>query len=763
MSELETDDDKILIQRKFDELLKLCHGSTDEKGIALIKAAFEMANEAHKGIKRRSGVPYILHPIAVAKIVVEEIGLGYKSICAALLHDVVEDTSLTVSDVENIFGDKIAYIVDGLTKIDVAFDKSSQAENFKRILLTMSDDVRVIIIKIADRLHNMRTLGAMPVEKQQKISQETRFLFAPLAYRLGFFKIKSELEDLCLKYLFPEEFNKIDEKIKSTEAGRQDFFEKFIAPIEQQLKENNIKFSTSTRTKSVYSVWQKMQKKDVEFEEIYDLFAVRIIFEPTNLVPERTQCWHIYSIITESYKSKNERLRDWISTPKTNGYEALHCTVMAFGVWVEVQIRTTRMEEIAERGFAAHWRYKDVTAQENELEKWLSQIRGLFTNSDVNAVEYLDEFRLNFFSSEITLFTPKGKIVTLPKGSTVIDFAYTIHTKIGDRAIGAKVNHKLVSLSYELSNGDQVEILTAENAKPKREWLDYAVLAKTKMRIQDALKAEVQNNVDIGRKMIEEKLNEFSVEPQARVFNKLCAAYGVSTKRELYSKVGAGIIELGNFEKQLKANPPQKSAVYWGFDLIKKIIPGTKKTSKQTIKKSNEEDTSNNKINSEITSKKSKIDKKATYLLRETEEKKLTYETKSCCNPIPGDEIIGFIADDENIVVHRKQCPEATKFAAEHGGKIIKVKWTTHKIQSFLAHVSIRGIDRIGILNDTTKIITGEMKVNMRKLNVESHDGIFEGVIEVYVHSSEDLNNLIAKMSKIKGMEKVLRLQKFDL
>jgi GTP pyrophosphokinase len=756
MDEIQANSDEQLILHEFDELLKLCRNNTNDDGIALISKAFEIAHDAHKGIKRRSGIPYILHPIAVAKIVVQEIGLGYKSICAALMHDVVEDNpNFTIDLVKTEFGETIAHIVDGLTKIDVAFDKekSNQAENFKRILLTMNDDIRVIIIKIADRLHNMRTLGFMPVEKQQKISNETLYVFAPLAYRLGFFKIKNELEDLSLKYLLPDEFNEIEAKINATEAGRQDFFEKFISPIKKVLIESNIKFETSARTKSVYSVWNKMRTKSIPFEEVYDLFAVRIIFEPTNLVPERTQCWHIYSIITEFYQSKNERLRDWISTPKTNGYEALHCTVMAFGVWVEVQIRTKRMEEIADKGFAAHWRYKDDTAQEEELDRWLTKIRDVLLNSEANAIDFLDYFRLNVYSSEIILFTPKGKTIMLPKGVTVMDFAYTIHSHIGDKAIGAKVNHKLVSLNHVLNNGDQVEVLTAENAKPQREWLEYAKLTRTKMRIEAALKTEVQGHIDLGRKLIEEKLNEFNVEPQARVFNKLCHAYGVATKRELYSKVGSGIIQLDDFEKQLKKNPPQKSAVYWGFDLIKKMIPGTKKTA-QSDGTDNAEKTAGMDT--------SKIDKRKPFLLKETVEKKLTYKTANCCNPIPGDSIIGFEIEKGSVVVHRQECSEATKLAAEHGDKIINVKWTTHKIQSFLAFIGLRGIDRIGILNDTTKIITGEMNVNIRKLNAESHDGIFEGTIDLYVHSISDLNNLITKISKIKGMETVRRLNKIE-
>ncbi|MDR2120606.1 MAG: RelA/SpoT family protein [Tannerella sp.] len=736
----------MLIQSEFENLIQLCRNNTNEEGIVLIKKAFDIANEAHRGIKRRSGVPYILHPIAVAKIVVQEIGLGYISVCAALMHDVVEDNqNFTIDLVESIFGKKISGIVDGLTKIAAFTDKekSEQAENFKRILLTINDDIRVIMIKIADRLHNMRTLGSMPIEKQQKISNETLLLYAPIAYRIGFFKIKTELEDLSLQYLSPKEFKEIDEKIKATEAGRQNFFDRFIEPIEKKLKESNIKFNTSARTKSVYSVWNKMLTQSVNFEEIYDLFAVRIIFEPTDLVPERTECWHIYSIITEIYQSKTERLRDWLRTPKTNGYEALHCTVMAFGVWVEVQIRTKRMDEIAERGFAAHWSYKDDTAPEEELDNWLSKIRDVLINPEINTVEYLDQFRLNMYSSEITLFTPKGDDIRLPKGATVIDFAYSIHSQIGDKAIGAKVNHRLVPLSYTLNYGDQVEVLTAENSKPKREWLDYAKLPRTKVQIKTALKAEVQGHIEHGKEMVMQKLAQFNIEPQARVFTKLCAAYGVATKRELYSKAGSGIIQLDDFEKHLKENPPQKSAIYWGFSLIKKIIPGNKKN----LKENNPTET----------------DTKEPFLLKETVEKKLTYETANCCNPIPGDNIIGFKNEDGKVVVHRQECPEAQKLATQRGNNIIKVKWTTHKIESFLAFIIMRGIDRIGILNDIIKIITGEMNVNMRKLNVESHDGIFEGTIELYVHSIEDLENLIKKISSVKGMENVRRLQKFEI
>ncbi len=758
MIDLQTKKDKQLIQEAFDDLLKSYYkrsGTTDDTDI-IIKA-FNVANEAHKGVRRRSGEPYIMHPIAVAKIVALEIGLGYKSICAALLHDVVEDTDVTLETIESLFGDKIAYLVDGLTKIAGVFDNTTtdQAENFKKMLLTLSDDVRVIIIKIADRLHNMRTLDAMPPGKQMKIANETLYLFAPLAYRLGFYSIKSELEDLSLRFLEPTEFAEISAKVENAEGANQQFFDRFSQPIVKRLKENGITFNATSRTKSVYSIWKKMQLKAIPFDEVYDLFAVRIVFEPIEGIPERTQCWHIYSLITDIYRPKLDRIRDWVNAPKANGYEALHFTVMCDGEWVEIQIRSKRMDDIAERGFAAHWKYKDESAQEGELDKWLKQIREMLENPEANAIEFLDHFKMNLFTSEIVIFTPKGETKTLPKRATVLDFAYAIHTQVGNKAIGAKVNHKLASLNQRLYSGDQVEILTAETQKPQREWLDYVTTARAKAIIKATLKAEVSNHVQKGKDIIENKLKNLGIEPKARVFRKLIPAYGVNTKDELYSKVGAGLINIDNFEKVLKKNTPNKWVGYWGMEFILKKITGS------GAKHDNETEVEEGvKADSDDNIQRKPIDLKQPFLLQEDGvSKTLLYRIADCCKPIPGDEVIGFVDKNNNVTVHKKKCSIASRLAAQHGESIVVAKWTTHKVLSFLAHINLRGIDRQGILNELTTIVTDELNVNIRKLNVESHDGIFEGTIDLYVHNTADLNNLIERISKIKGVDRVKRLE----
>lgn len=759
MTELQTKEDKKLIKDAFDDLLKSWHRQKNDEELELVKKAFELANEAHMGVRRRSGIPYIMHPIAVAKIVASEIGLGYKSLCAALLHDVVEDADVTVENIRSLFGDKIAYLVDGLTKIEGVIEKdnetTSQAENFKKMLLTLSDDVRVIIIKIADRLHNMRTLDAMPPNKQMKIANETLYLFAPLAYRLGFYAIKSELEDLSLRFIEPEAFTEITQKVERAEGHNRKFFERFSAPIVEKLNANGINFTITSRTKSTYSIWKKMQLKAIPFEEVYDLFAARIIFESTADIPERTQCWQIYSLITDIYRPKLDRIRDWVNTPKANGYEALHFTVMCDGEWVEVQVRSRRMDEIAERGFAAHWKYKDEKTQESELDKWLEQIREMLKNPEANAIEFLDHFRMNLFTSEIVVFTPKGDAKTLPKGSTVLDFAYAIHTQVGNKAIGAKVNHKLVPLSQRLYSGDQIEIITAESQKPQREWLDFVTTARAKSIVKAALKAEVDNHFQKGKDIIESKLKELGIEPKARVFRKLIPAYGVNTKDELYSKVGAGLISLDNFEKVLKKNSPNKWVGYWGLEFIIKKITGSGGTKEDDNEDDDESDTitvegDNDKV----------IDRKKPYLLEEDGlTKTLSYRIAQCCKPIPGDEVIGFVDKHNNVIVHKKKCNVASRLAAQHGDSIIVAKWTTHKVLSFLARLDIRGIDRQGLLNDITKIITEKLSVNIRKLGIESHDGIFEGFVELYVHNTSDLTLLIDQLSKVKGLDSVKRIE----
>jgi len=744
---LQTESERKLILEKFDDLVKSCVRCNSEEDLKLITKAFNLANEAHKGVRRKSGEPYILHPIAVAKICAQEIGLGAKSIAVGLLHDVVEDTEYSVEDMRNLFGDKIASLIDGLTKMEGVFDKNSslQAENFRKMLLTLTDDVRVMLIKLADRLHNLRTLESMPRHKQIKIANETIYLYAPLAHRLGLYTIKSELEDLSLKFRFPEVYDDIKNKIAETEKNRIQFINKFSLPIIQKLEENNIEFEISGRPKSIYSVWKKMQTKNVPFEEIYDLFAIRIIFEPYPAIPEKTQCWHIYSIITDIYKPKPDRLRDWVSTPKANGYEALHLTVMGpGGAWVEVQVRSRRMDDIAERGFAAHWKYKEHVSYESEIDKWIHRIKETLSNPQSNAMEFLDEFKLNLFAAEIYVFTPKGETKTLPAGATALDFAYEIHSGIGNKAIGAKVNHKLAPLNQTLQSGDQIEIITAEAQRPQRDWLEFVATAKAKQTIKNALKAETKNRVSIGKQMLEAELLENGVKPSSRVFRKLLPAYECASKDELYSKLGAGLITLDNLNKILKKNAQNKWIHYWGLQFLT-----TPRKRKPTEEPANLPQTV--------------IDRKKPFLLTENaDEKALDYRIGQCCNPIPGDDVIGFLDADGKVTVHNTKCSEVIRLSSQFGDKMLTVKWTTHKILSFLTSVSIRGIDRIGIVSELTKVISEELNVNIRKLHIESHDGIFEGVIDLYVHSANDLNNLIMNVMKIKGIDTVKRIEKVE-
>lgn len=581
-----TAEDEALIKEKWDDLLlsctKICKNDEDWN---FIKRAFFLAKEAHEGVRRRSGEPYLLHPIAVAKIVIDEIGLGVKSVVAALLHDVVEDTEYTVEDMERIFGPKIASMVDGLTKMSGVFnaDTSEQAEYFRKVLLTLSDDVRVILIKIADRLHNMRTLGSMPLNKQIKITGETIYLFAPLAYRLGLYSIKSELEDLCMKYRFPQQYAEITQKLHESEASRREFIDKFNAPIIAALNRDNFNYEISGRVKSVYSIWSKMQRKQIPFEEIYDLFAIRIVFKPLPFPSEKTQCWQIYSTITDIYTPKPDRLRDWISMPKANGYEALHSTVMGpDGVWVEVQIRTQRMEDIAERGFAAHWKYKHATISqdEDEFDKWLKQIRAALNSPTENAVDFLDNFKLSLYTSEIVVFTPKGEARKMPFGATALDFAYDIHSKIGNNAISAKINHKLEPITTQINSGDQIEIITADTARPKPEWLEIVTTAKAKSAIKSFLKRERQNNIERGMQLLEEKMKSLNIQLSGRVLRKIVPIYECNNKEELYSKIGAGIISLDDLEKVLKVNAKSKILKFWTLFIPQKRRRATRARSR---------------------------------------------------------------------------------------------------------------------------------------------------------------------------------------
>jgi guanosine-3',5'-bis(diphosphate) 3'-pyrophosphohydrolase len=737
-----TSEEKALIQSEFDDLLLKCVRCDKHEEKEQIKKALKIAFEAHKSMRRKSGEPYILHPIAVAKICTYELGLGAKSVVSALLHDVVEDTEITLEEIEFHFGPKIASIVDGLTKIAGVFDQNStlQAENFRKMLLTLSDDVRVILIKLADRLHNMRTLDSLPPNKQIKIAGETIYLFAPLAHRMGLYSIKTELEDLSLKYRYPKAFEEIARKLRDSEKGRQNFITKFSSPIVEKLHQEHIKFDISGRPKSVYSVWHKMQTKNIPFEEIFDLLAIRIIFDPDPDIPEKTQCWQIYSLVTDNYMPKPDRIRDWVSTPKANGYEALHVTVMGpEGKWVEVQIRSRRMDEIAELGFAAHWKYKNINSQEGELDKWIKKIREMLEDPQSDAMEFLDDFKLNLFSSEILVFTPKGMIKTLPKDATALDFSYEIHSAIGNKAIGAKVNHKLVPLNYKLNSGDQVEIITSEKQRPQREWLDYAITVKARSAIKVALKAETKNRIEKGKDLIEEKLKQLNLHPNSRIFKKLLPAYEVVSKDELYSKIGLGIINLDDLERILKKNTKNKWIKYWELQL-----PFTRKSETED-------------------GEKAEIDKTAPYLLRENvDEPESSYIIAKCCNPIPGDDVIGYQSQNNSVIVHKTKCPSAIRLMSSHGNRIIPAKWTTHKILSFLVRISLQGIDRFGIYNNITTIISKELSANMRTVNLHSHDGIWDGTIDLYVHSTNDLNNLIMNLIKIKGVEKVSRVENIE-
>lgn len=728
-------EDERLIDKAYEDLLHSCTKiCKNEEDWNFIKRAFFLAKEAHQGVRRRSGEPYLLHPIAVAKIVIEEIGLGVKSVVASLLHDVVEDTEYTVEDIERIFGAKIASMVDGLTKMSGVFnaDTSEQAEYFRKVLLTLSDDVRVILIKIADRLHNMRTLGYMPKNKQIKITGETIYLFAPLAYRLGLYPIKSELEDLCMKYRFPEEYEEISRKLQDTESERQEYIDKFCAPIKEILDGNNIRYEISGRIKSIYSIWTKMQRKQIPFEEIYDLFAIRIVFQALPFPSEKTQCWQIYSSITDLYAPKPDRLRDWISMPKANGYEALHSTVMGpDGVWVEVQIRTQRMEDIAERGFAAHWKYKQATLSQNDdaFDSWLKKIRDALNSPNENAVEFLDNFKLSLYTSEIAVFTPKGEQRRLPFGATALDFAYDIHTKIGNKAIGAKINHKIEPVTKQIKSGDQIEIITADNSKPKAEWLDIVTTTKAKQAITSFLKRERQNNIERGMAVFEEQLGRFGITLSGRVLRKVLPAYECVNKDEFYSKVGAGIIKLDNLEKVLKSNSTSKILKFW-----------------KLWRDTNEDDFTVGNTESHYAEKSG---------IGEDE-----FVIASCCNPLPGDNVVGFRDNATGkIIVHKSTCDELNRLASQFGKNIIKdqIKWSQHKAVSYLSTIELRGIDRMGLLLDISHIVSEDFSINIREVCIRSHDGIFEGSISVYVQDADSLNALMDKFRHVKGIETAKR------
>jgi len=718
--------------------LKRCDRPGDKE---LIEKAFALANESHWNMRRKSGEPYIIHPISVAKIANQEIGLGAKSIAAALLHDVVEDTEHTLSDIEKEFGQKIASIIDGLTKISGTHEKetsdSMQAENFKRMLLTISDDLRVILIKIADRLHNMRTLDAMPEHKRMKIAGETIFLYAPLAYQMGLFLIKSELEDLSLKFRQPKVYNEIFAKIKDSEKQTASLIDKFSLPIVEKLTEEGFEFDISGRHKSVFSIWNKMKNKNVPFEEIYDIFAVRIIFEPLQNKTERAQCWKIYRIITDLYESRPDRLRDWVGRPKPNGYEGLHLTVMGpEGKWIEVQIRSKRMDEIAERGHAAHWKYKgNDGSPENELDKWIERISDILKNPLEDPVEFLDDFNTTIYLTEITVYTPKGSLISLPKGSSALDFAYEIHTDIGNKAMGAKINYKLCSIDTILNSGDQVEIITSDIAKPDKEWLNYVHTTKARGAIRSALKIYSKDIIQKGSEILQSQL--LKSELTGKTIKSLCTIFGMADKNELLTNIGLGNIKPDEIKKSFKKQSSTSVIKYWNLKPI---------------------DSEKDKKNQPIV-----IGKKTPFLLSEKAgNASQSYTISKCCNPIPGDEVMGYHSQNGSIIIHKSHCPEAIRLMSNEGNNIIAVKWAIHRLNSFKARIQMNGIDRLGLVNKITKTISSELKINISGINISVDNGIFEGTMDLYVHNTKDLNNLIMKISNIDGMENVKRVEDYS-
>ena len=735
--------DEEMINQAFQQLLNDYLSTKHRKKVEIITKAFNFANQAHKGIKRRSGEPYIMHPIAVASIVCNEIGLGSTSICAALLHDVVEDTDYTVEDIENIFGPKIAQIVDGLTKISggIFGDRASaQAENFKKLLLTMSNDIRVILIKIADRLHNMRTLGSMLPNKQYKIAGETLYIYAPLANRLGLYKIKTELENLSFKYEHPEEYAEIEEKLNATAAERDKVFNDFTAPIRTQLDKMGLKYRILARVKSIYSIWNKMQTKHVPFEEIFDLLAVRIIFEPRNEEEELNDCFDIYVSISKIYKPHPDRLRDWVSHPKANGYQALHVTLMGNnGQWIEVQIRSERMNDVAEQGFAAHWKYKEGggSEDEGELEKWLKTIKEILDDPQPDAIDFLDTIKLNLFASEIFVFTPKGELKTMPQNSTALDFAFSLHTDIGSHCIGAKVNHKLVPLSHKLQSGDQVEILTSKSQRVQPQWEVFATTARARAKIAAILRKERKANQKIGEEILNEFLKKEEIRPEEAVIEKLRRLHNAKNEEELLAAIGSKAIILGEADKnELKEKQTSNWKKYLTFSF------GNNKE-KQEEKEPQEKE----KINP----------KQVLKLTEESLQKK--YIMAECCHPIPGDDVLGYVDENDRIIIHKRQCPVAAKLKSSYGNRILATEWDTHKELSFLVYIYIKGIDSMGLLNEVTQVISRQLNVNIRKLTIETEDGIFEGKIQLWVHDVDDVKTICNNLKKIQNIKQVSRVE----
>ncbi len=733
MKEFELEREKQEIIRQYRKLLRHAKPFLKDDDAKIIKRAFKLSQEAHKNMRRRSGEPYILHPLAVAQICVEEIGLGTTSIIAAILHDVVEDTEMEIEDMERNFGGKVAQIIDGLTKISGVFDygTSLQAENFRKMLLTLSDDVRVILVKLADRLHNMRTLGSMPGHKQIKVSSETIYLYAPLAHRLGLYAIKSELEDLYLKYSEPEKYLEIVNKVSASKAPRDRFVRNFISPIQKELNKRNLKFTIKGRPKSIYSIWNKMTTQKIPFEKVYDLFAIRIILDlPPEM--EKAGCWQVYSVVTDYYQPNPDRLRDWISTPKSNGYESLHTTVMSkTGTWVEVQIRNKRMDEIAEKGYAAHWKYKDSDqiSSESGLESWITKVREILERENASAIEFVDDFKHSLFNEEIFVFTPKGELKKLPGEATALDFAFEIHSEVGAKCIGAKVNQRLVPINYKLKTGDQVEILTSNKQKPNDGWLNFVETSKARTRIKDELKEQKKNAAADGKEIVQRKLKQAKLDLNSENLDKLLIQFNLKSALDFYYLVGKG-----------KINPKE----------IKKIKNIVDKPRKQTQQSVSDLESFQRKVK-EVTGQ------KRDQLLIGEDMDIVSYSLSPCCNPISGDDVFGFVSTHEGIKIHRINCPNATELLSKHGHRVVKAKWTSQSEVSFLAGLKIRGTDRVGLMSDVSKIISSELKVNMRSVSIESDNGIFDGSIQLYIQNTKHLQKLTEKLENIEGIEEVMR------
>ena len=730
MQPIDLEQEKKDILNKYKSLLRACADKTDKADKKEIRKAFDLAVEAHKTQRRKSGEPYIYHPIAVAHIAAKEIGLGTTSIICALLHDVVEDTDYTLKDIEKLFGKKVSKIIDGLTKIQDVFDKnvSMQAENFRKMLLTLSDDVRVILIKLADRLHNMRTLDAMTKAKQLKIASETLYLYAPLAHRLGLYAIKTELEDLGLKFTKPEVYKAIAEGLQATKEERNKYITKFCKPIRTKLKENELYCSIKGRPKSIFSIRHKMVNKGVNFDNVFDKFAIRIIVE-SSLEDEKSDCWKIYSIVTDFYKPNPDRLRDWVSTPKANGYESLHTTVMGDdGKWVEVQIRSKRMDDIAEKGYAAHWKYKQEGSKENSLDEWINNIRELLENPESNALDFIDDFKLNLYAGEIYVFTPNGELKTLPKKATALDFAFSIHTDVGLKCMGVKVNGKLVSLSHKLNSGDQAEVITSTKQRPRKDWLRFVITSRAKSKIKAALKEDKKRISGVGKEIAERKLKHLKLKFNKNTETELIKYFDAGTSLELYFRFGTGAISNTEIKEYVKV----KNSGWYQTIKNKIYNPKAKKSALKVVK----------------------------VIVFNDDDEVLDYEMAKCCNPIAGDVIFGFLTVVDGIKIHRSDCPNAIQLRANYAYRILKAKWVNKNEIDFIATINIKGIDKVGLMNNVTQIISNQMNVNIKSINISSSDGIFEGIITLKVHNVTFLKELTDKLGKVEAISSITRTYK---